>query len=110
MSVTFGTPLATREFIWQDDEGGERSAFADIGLPKMRRAESDEDSDVWYCAVRLRAFGDEKVYYAAGEDSVQAIHLALVLAGALVARCPLAARTDYAEVPNYGFPTLGEME
>lgn len=62
--------IATRKFAVQD--GGE--VWVSIGVPK-------EDGNDFKCAFRISGLGYDAVQYAYGVDSMQALYIALILAG-----------------------------
>ncbi len=108
MTTDFGERIATREFTWLGDDGEPRTGFVDISLPRLVPPDRDGESACYVCMARRRGFGGVDVVRPAyGEDEVQALHLALVLAGCLVAAHPLAARLDPTWGPNFGFPKPG---
>jgi hypothetical protein len=99
----FGNVLATREVSYQDAAGGDHTGYIDIGEPWEEPGDGEE-YPVWGCRVQLRELGDDLVRTAYGEDAVQSLYLALVMAGVVFAANPLAPLTDWADLPNYGFP------
>ena len=107
--IDFGQLLASREMVWKDDAGNPHSAFVDIGVPQVESPTAGDEGAGWFCTVRLRNFGDDRVRYASGEDAVQAMHLVLVLAGALVTSRLKGKRSEWAGLPNYGFPSADQL-
>ena len=63
--------IAEREF-WSTDAAGTRTRVrVSLGKPKPF-----PDSADFYCPYRITGVGDEKIRYAGGVDSLQAIQLA----------------------------------
>jgi len=75
-------------------------------VPSLVRPEGGWSGPAWGCRWRLRGFPYEGTMTAYGEDAVQAIYLAQVMAGATIAANPGEGELDWVAVPNFGFPTL----
>ena len=70
MPIRFGTVVAARHLVTVDDE---RPVTVELGVPRRRR------TGEWACPYRIRGLGRARSRQAFGEDSIQALHLALEL-------------------------------
>lgn len=76
-----------------------------IGAPS-KRVSVDAGTEDWYCPFKISGIGIDGVHVAFGIDSVQALHLALVLVGQTLKNSPpgRAGRLSWHGDPNFGFP------
>jgi hypothetical protein len=68
MAQRLGTIVATRKLKRLDRRG---SVLIRVGLPRRRR------TGEWACPYQLTGLADERIRRVLGEDSIQALHLAL---------------------------------
>ena len=93
--------IAERHLGYRDDAGTERMLVLQLGLP-----EQDPDG-TWRCAYRLGEPYDEDGA-ACGEDSLQALLMALKVLGIKVQHppAPLRGRLTWLGMPDLGLPVL----
>lgn len=70
-----GTEIATRRLLFRPKRGRRREVVVKIGQPT--RSPNPVRSDPWWCPFEVVGLGQRKFSAAAGEDSVQALVLAL---------------------------------
>jgi len=73
---SLGDVIAEREFLSIDPSGARTRIRISLGKPKPF-----SDSADFYCPYQISGVGDEKIRYAGGVDSMQAIQLALQIIG-----------------------------
>jgi hypothetical protein len=79
-----GELVAEREYEATDPRGGEaRKVVLRVGTPRA----APDPGGHWLCPVQIVGIGDDNVLEAAGVDAVQALSLALVMAGVKLT-CP----------------------
>jgi len=105
MKVDLGQVIAERRL--RDEDQPEREVWVRVGLPCVSPEGPHGD---YVCPYQISGAGDEKVRYAVGVDSLQALELALlVLPSELVAllrQCP-SLRWEDAPAGSFAFtPTL----
>jgi len=107
MRYQITTVIATRALTRKQPNGTETRVEVRIGQPLPRHNVDTGVSD-WYCPIQIVGADDESVRAAFGGDPVQALYLALVMAGELLSASPAgrAGQLSWHEVPNYGFPQL----
>lgn len=116
--------IASRRLPWRDTDGTLVTIEARFGTPAPSSA--SPGAEEWYCPYEIeRTLGDmtaESAQYplrgagevlvrhkAFGSDSVQALYLALVMAGVEMNAIAGSPDSDSAYGPNFGFPKrLGE--
>ena len=105
MQYSMTSVIATREMTWKHKDGSETPVIVSLGPPLPRFSEVNEPAD-WYCTFQIVGLGDETVRAVFGADGIQAILLALMTAGKIVAASPPGrhGELDWKEVPNFGFP------
>jgi len=111
MSYEVGSVIARRILKNREPDGRESEVHVLIGQP-TQRLDVDGDIQDWYCPVQILGIGDDRVRAAFGEDSFQALYLALVMTGQLL-KTSVSGRKGkltWYDVPNYGFPFPGELE
>jgi hypothetical protein len=101
-----GELLATRTFEWKDDAGVARNCYLDLSHPVYFPPESDDVSGCWRCCIQTRETGEDLLLPAFGGDAMQAIHLALCLAGTIVKVLSFSSKLEDAKLPNFGFPPM----
>ncbi len=102
MQYTMTPIIAKRELTRTSPRGTQTVVEVSIGTPTPRQA-NHADSD-WYCPVQIIGLDDpRKVRPAFGADSMQALTLALKMAGMLIATSS-AAREIEGHEANFGFP------
>jgi hypothetical protein len=108
MRYEMGTIVAKR--ILKRPDGSESEVQVLIGQPVQRYGPNNDAQD-WYCPVQIRGIGDDKVRAAFGEDSLQALYFALILAGQMIkASVPgRKGKLTWYGVPNFGFPAHAEV-
>lgn len=77
-----GTVFATRELSLRAAQA-EDSVVVEFGVPV--RAPQPDEYDPWWCPVRISGWGTPRLQFVAGEDSLQAVMLALQFAKARLA-------------------------
>jgi hypothetical protein len=75
--VELGEVIATRELNLLGAAGMDRKVSIRIGKPAPF-----SDGRDYFCPFQIAGIGDEKVRYAAGIDSVQALQLVITMVGA----------------------------
>jgi hypothetical protein len=70
MPIRLGPAIAERRLVHVDDK---RPVTVELGKPRRRR------TGEWACPYRIRGLGRVRTRQAFGEDSIQALHLALEL-------------------------------
>jgi hypothetical protein len=99
-----GSVIAQRSVTYER-KGRVFEVQVNVGAP-MKRVAVDAGTEDWYCPFKISGIGIEGVHVAFGIDSVQALHLALVLIGQTL-RNSLPGRAGllswYGD-PNFGFP------
>ncbi|QVL31001.1 hypothetical protein KIH39_19405 [Telmatocola sphagniphila] len=103
MTADFGSLLCTRTFTWVDDLATTRYAYLDISMPVNINV---GQSNYWACNVRTRDTGEDDLKTAQGDDSVQAIYHALILAGIMVNELTISSAFQESELENFGFPSI----
>lgn len=78
-----------------------------IMLPVLRRAGVEGD---WKCEFAIHGISPDRNLVAIGADSVQALHLALALAGQELANCKEAPLCAHAGLVGKWFPPLPPLE
>jgi hypothetical protein len=102
MNDDFGEIFGTKTMTWIDDLDVERNFYVDIGVPTEKPVPGHSHT-VWDCKVRTRDSGEDSVMKVTGADKIQAIYLALVMAGIMTSELTIAPACDYAEIPHFGF-------
>jgi hypothetical protein len=78
--IEIGTVVAERKLTFQSDDL-QKSVTLVVGQPV--RSDIADESDPWWCPIQLRGL-DDRVHSIAGEDSLQALVLALEFARTLL--------------------------
>ena len=114
--------IATRRLLWRRTDGTQATVEVRIGLPAYMPRKG-KLSHFWYCPYEIERFEGAKVDELAndaasgtgemltehailGEDSVQALCLALATVGAEIASFAGSSDVDWAHQPNFGFPLM----
>ncbi len=100
-----GPVLATRTMQWTRADGVVFPAYVDLGVPFEYADLAPNAAPAWACNVRTRGLGDDTIHTLYGVDAIQSLYLAMVVAATCVSNSIVAASLDWAQVPNYGFPT-----
>lgn len=74
---SLGEIIATRLLHLVDEKGDKRPVSVLIGKP-----EPEQNSSGYRCPYQVIGIGTQKTHFAHGSDSVQALQMALILAGA----------------------------
>ena len=107
MQVELDEVVATRVLrLLGGETSPDKEAVVKIGKPQPF-----PDGRDYFCPYQITGLGDEKVRYFGGIDAIQALHLAIVAAGAdvfaLNELCGGRLRWDGDEHGDLGFPTQG---
>jgi hypothetical protein len=98
-----GEIIAVRKLFFEDVPG-KKEVLVIFGKPLKYKETSD-----YYCPVQIKGIGSEKVEYAVGIDSVQAIQLAFRWAGAILSHLNQniggKLRWEGGEQDSLGFPS-----
>ena len=78
--IEIGTVVAERKLTFQSDDL-QKNVTLVVGQPV--RPDIADESDPWWCPIQLRGL-DDRVHSIAGEDSLQALVLALEFARTLL--------------------------
>ncbi|MFZ5896009.1 MAG: DUF6968 family protein [Myxococcota bacterium] len=98
--VEVGSVVAVRHLSFKPPRGRRRDVLVSIGQPVQKPGTKSREP--WWCPFEISGLGKPKVFSAAGEDSVQALVLALrAIEAALLARAKDAGGT---------IEWLGELE
>lgn len=99
-----GSVIAQRSVTYERN-GKAYEVHVHVGAP-MKRVSVDAGTEDWYCPFRISGIGVDGVHAAFGIDSVQALHLALVLAGQILKNSlpGRAGLLSWYRDPNLGFP------
>jgi hypothetical protein len=105
MNYPMSSILATREMIWKHKDGEETPVIINLGRPLPRVKEGSEFNE-WYCTFQIVGLGDETIGTTFGVDGMQALLLALKIAGKIIAasRPGRLGELDWKDVPHFGFP------
>lgn len=95
-------PIAIRELEVRSPGGGEaRRVVVRFGRPEPDPASGGD----WRCPVQITGIGEDEVRYAFGVDPLQALQLALQMAGArLFAAQGRSGTITWLDMPELGFP------
>ena len=99
MSTVIASRVMTRT---RQPDGVQITITVEIGMPVQTPA--DDPCGGWYATMRYSIDPDNRVWVVYGEDSVQALTLALVRPGVLLPVFPYANEIDYSVMPTFGFP------
>ena len=99
-----GEVLAEREYEATDINGGApRKVVLRIGMP---RPDPQPGGD-WVCPVQVVGMGDDDVLEVPGVDAVQALHLAMAMAGVRLTYPPKGTTITWLGGPDLGLPLPG---
>ena len=99
--------IAKREMTRTTQHGTTSLVEVRIGTPTFEEATRDRTKR-WCCTVQILGIGEDRIHAVFGADAVQALYLALALAGVIIASSP-AAKEIVSEEANFGFPPLPEI-
>ena len=102
MTYPMSTIIAKRELTRTTQNGVSSPVEVTIGTPTLIPAQ-DDLAECWYCPVQVLGIEHDEVRPAFGVDSMQALSLALYMAGMLIATSSVALEVEGHE-ENYGFP------
>lgn len=94
--------IATREIIRKHPDGTETLIKVKIGMPLLKSS----TETVWRCRYQLTAPDISVTHTACGADAIQALYIALRLAGVELAILPYASELSWEDMPNFGFPEV----
>ena len=101
VDTALGEVIAEREYEASNAGGGEpRRVLLRIGKPRI----APHLDGAWVCPVQILGIGEDDVLEAAGIDAVQALHLAMVMAGARLTYPPRGVTITWLGGPDLGLP------
>ena len=104
MQVPDFNRIATRTLSFTNPDGSPGVAYVDFSAPDI--CISDDGIPGWCCQIRTRGFDNDLSNIAYGADGVQALHLAMTMAGTMLAGIPAAQSSDWNLLPGFGFPEI----
>lgn len=96
--------LVTRPMIYTLADGTNTTLFVDIGMPYLIPPDNPANDPAWGCQFQTRGFASDELHTVYGVDGVQALYLALALAGTRIAALPESLGLDWGGAVNFGFP------
>jgi hypothetical protein len=92
--------------IYSTADGKTSRLHVDIGLPYMVPSGRSTTKPSWACQYRTRGFARDELLTVYGADGVQALYMALQIAGVRIASQPESIHLDWASAVNFGFPPV----
>jgi hypothetical protein len=96
--------IVARRTLELNSKEGEKKAYTKIKI-EIRKPEPDPE-DIWHCwrcPFRIIGYGDEKIHYVYGVDSIQALYFALQMVGMYF----WPSQQDGVDITWNGDPDLG---
>lgn len=103
VDTALGDVLAEREYeAIHAGAGKPRKVVLRIGKPRI----APHQDGAWICPAQILGIGEDNVLEAAGIDAVQALHLAMVMAGARLTYPPKGLTITWLGGSDLGLPVL----
>jgi hypothetical protein len=92
--------------VYSAPDGKTSRLHVDIGLPHMVPSGRSTTKPPWACQYRTRGFARDEFLTVYGADGIQALYMALQIAGVRIASQPESSQLDWASALNFGFPSV----
>lgn len=98
--------LVTRTMTCTEADGTSYPIYIDLGVPFIVPPDDPADDELWGCQYQSRGFANDDLLTVFGVDGIQALYMAMSLAGVRIAAQPESLLLDWGGVVNFGFPPI----